>query len=221
MATTILKPAGIPVFPPHDDPTGDCVLARLTGGDPPRRGVAWPPGFEGGIAHRLDTSTSGALWVADDPGELERMRMAFAEKRLRKTYVLRTAKRVPWDTHETDVALAHDRDRKGRVAVRRGRDTPHRGAWHDAHTRFRRLSEHVFEAEMFGAFQHQIRAHAAFLGIAIEGDRLYGGGPTPPDAPPGLTFFLHHRGLVDRDGWGTAPVATPEWAVTGGPARRA
>ena len=69
MATTAYKPAGVTVFPPHADPAGDCVLHRLLQADPWRNEPVWPEGFAGGIAHRLDTWTSGALWIADDPAE--------------------------------------------------------------------------------------------------------------------------------------------------------
>ena len=63
MSVTLFKPAGLTVFPPHADPEGDCVLGRLLADDPARAELAWPTGFEGGIAHRLDRSTSGALVV--------------------------------------------------------------------------------------------------------------------------------------------------------------
>jgi 23S rRNA-/tRNA-specific pseudouridylate synthase len=60
---------------------------------------------------------------------------------------------------------------------------------------------------------HQIRAHAAFLGLSLLGDKLYGGGHTPEDAPHGVTFFLHHMGLTSPDGVvKTDAVPTPKWA---------
>ena len=52
------KPAGIPVFRPHKDPAGDCLLARLLTARP-EHDDSFPDGFEGGILHRLDVSTSG------------------------------------------------------------------------------------------------------------------------------------------------------------------
>ena len=55
------KPGGIPVFPPHADPSGDCLLRR-TGLDP----TGWDPKFAGGLAHRLDTPTSGQVLSANE-----------------------------------------------------------------------------------------------------------------------------------------------------------
>lgn len=211
MAITLSKPAGIPCFPPHDDPTGDCVLSRLLSADPGRAEVAWPEGFAGGIAHRLDVSTSGALLVADDPAELARLREAFASRALTKTYRFVAARDVPWDTHTCELPIAHDRRRKRKMVVQRGADTPHRGAWYPTHTRFSRQGEHLWEAVITTGVMHQIRVHAAFVGLPLAGDRLYGGGPTPDDAPEGATFLLHHVGL-EGGGVKTAPVPWPGWA---------
>jgi 23S rRNA-/tRNA-specific pseudouridylate synthase len=212
VASTLDKPAGISVFPPHAELDGDCVLKRLLVAEPERAELAWPAGFEGGIAHRLDISTSGALWVADSVDELAQMRACFASKQLVKTYRLRVAKSPVWDVNETDRAIAHDRRRKGRMVVQRGEHTPHRGRWYPARTDFRRVHGTLFEVTMHTGVMHQIRVHAAFLGIALLGDRRYGGGPTPQDAPDGVQFYLHHVGLVDASGWGTQPVPLPEWA---------
>jgi hypothetical protein len=44
---------------------------------------------------------------------------------------------------------------------------------------------------------HQIRVHAAFAGLALAGDRLYGGGGSEPDWP--VPFLLHHLGLRGPD----------------------
>jgi 23S rRNA pseudouridine1911/1915/1917 synthase len=215
MATTRDKPAGIPVFPPHADPDGPCVLARLWADEPHRREVAWPDGFAGGIAHRLDISTSGALAVADDPDELAWLRERFAQRDLIKRYRFLAAKDVPWDDNTCTRPIGHDKRRKGRVVVQRGANTPHRGKWRDAHTTFRRVEGRLWEAVIITGVMHQIRAHAAFVGLSLLGDRRYGGGPTPADAPTGVTFFLHHVGMHTRDGgFSTTPVPFPSWAQT-------
>lgn len=207
---TLHKPAGLTVFPPHDQPDGDCLLARLLVDDPARASLAWPAGFEGGISHRLDNSTSGAVLVADSPEELVVIRTAFASGQLRKTYRLRARRVAPWTTNTCDAPIAHDPRHKRRMVVQRGANTPHRGRWLPAHTAFRHRHDDVYEAVITTGVMHQIRVHAAFVGIPLLGDALYGGGQPPPDAPPGLTFFLHHEGLVGPD-VRTDPVPGPGW----------
>src|SRR5208283_1325408 len=96
MPTTFNKPAGLPVFPPHADPAGDCVLRRLLDHEPWRKQIPWPAGFEGGLAHRLDNATSGAVLAANDLQELTVIRDYFRDHRLVKTYLLLAAKDVPW-----------------------------------------------------------------------------------------------------------------------------
>lgn len=209
---TLAKPAGLPVLPPHADPEGDCLLARLLADDPQRAALPWPEGFEGGLVHRLDISTSGAVAVADDVEQLLVLRSCFADKRLHKRYRLWAARDVPWSEHRCDLSLAHDRRHRGRMVVRRGARTPHRGRWLPAETRFRRIAGRLWEATMHTGVMHQIRLHAAFLGIPILGDRRYGGGPTPADAPDGLSFYLHHVGF-EGAGVCTAPVPEPSWVA--------
>lgn len=211
MSLTFSKRAGEPTLRPHADPDGPCALRRLLADAPARAQVPWPDGFEGGIAHRLDVSTSGALWVADDPAELRAMRAAFSDGRLVKTYVFRAARDVPWDDHVCDRPVAHDRRRRRRMIVRRGADTPHRGRWLPAATRFTRLEGDLWRAVIRTGVMHQIRVHAAFVGLRLAGDAVYGGGAPPEDAPAGASFLLHHVGLRGPGGLGTEPVPRPRW----------
>ncbi len=211
MPSTHSKPAGLPVLWPHADPTGDCLLARILRDEPHRREMPWPTGFEGGVCHRLDVSTSGAVLVADDPDELARIREQFAARALRKAYRFLASREVPWDENTCDRPLAHDRRHRGRMVAQRGPSTPHRGRWLAASTTFRRIRGALWEARMATGVMHQIRVHAAFVGLPLLGDRRYGGGATPDDAPPGIEFVLHHVGL-EGAGLRTDPVPMPRWA---------
>jgi 23S rRNA pseudouridine1911/1915/1917 synthase len=201
--TTWYKPAGLPVFPPHDRPGAPCVLADLLAAAPDRAAIAWPAGFEGGICHRLDTGTSGALLLAADLDALVEARRQFAEKLLSKNYLLLVSRDPPWDENRCDRPIAHDPRRRSRMVVARGPSTPHRGRWYPAETRFHRVVGRVFAAEMQTGVMHQIRVHAAFLGIPLAGDTRYGGGPGD--------FCLHHVGLSGERGLATAPVPPPSW----------
>ncbi|MEQ1568292.1 MAG: pseudouridine synthase, partial [Myxococcota bacterium] len=173
---TFAKPSGVPVFPPHGDPAGDCVLARLLAQEPARAAIAWPEGFEGGLVHRLDTETSGAVALARDLDDLVFLRELFRGRQLVKTYRLVVRRSPTWDTHRCDRPIAHDPRRAGRMVVQRGERTPHRGKWLPAETSFTRLEDTLFEARMSTGVMHQIRVHAAFLGIPLAGDARYGGG---------------------------------------------
>ena len=207
----VAKPSGIPVFPPHAEPDGDCVLQRLLVARPEQSGE-WPSGFSGGIAHRLDIPTSGQLLVAKTAADLAWLRGLFAARRLTKTYELLTAKDPAWNSHTITAALAHDRRKKSRMVVQRGRNTPHRGRWLPAETSFTRQERSGslwrWEAVMQTGVMHQIRAHAGFAGLALAGDRLYGGGAMPAGFP--VPFALHHVGLVGPD-LAPAPVPMPDW----------
>lgn len=207
MATTWEKPAGLPVFPPHADPDGDCALARLLAAAPWRREIPFPAGFEGGISHRLDNPTSGALLVADSVAELAEIRAAFADKRFDKRYVFQPSRWPSWTENACHQAIAHHPDKRDRMVVQRGANTPHRGRWFPAESWFRR-TDPVMSVRITTGVTHQIRAHAAFLGVPLAGDRIYGGGPAlSPDIP----FRLHHVGLTGA-GFTTDPVPRPPWA---------
>lgn len=211
MATTFDKPAGLPVFPPHDDPAGDCVLARLLAAEPARADVGWPGGFECGIAHRLDTSTSGALLVADGPDELARIRERFRDGALRKTYLARLSAPPPFERAVCDLPVGHSPKNPRKMIVQRGPRTACRGRWYPAHTEVRALGDDLVEVVITTGVTHQIRVHLAALGLPLLGDVLYRGAPSPDDAPPGVTFFLHHVGL-EGPGVRTEPVQVPAWA---------
>ena len=197
------KPGGIPVFPPHADPNGDCVFhrAKLTAD-------GWDPKFAGGLAHRLDTPTSGQVIGANTPEDLAWIRGLFATGELRKVYRFVSDGAVSWDEHTIDMPIAHDKRKRGRMVVQRGRQTPHRGKWLAASTAFRRVGRigdggHVWEAQMRSGVMHQIRVHAAFVGLVLRGDPRYGGGAGVTEKVP---FLLHHVGL---SGPGLSPPAAP------------
>ncbi len=210
----VVKPAGLPCFPPHDNPSGDSVFRRICA-QLPMVPDAWPLGFDGGIAHRLDTSTSGLLLVARSVSALAALREQFSDKSLDKRYHFLTARNPPWDENVVNRPIAHARRKNDRVVVQRGADTPHRGRWREAETRFRRIAAvdgglWLWEARMKTGVMHQIRVHAAFVGLSLAGDTLYGGGGFDAPRPPGTTFALHHLGLR---GPGVQPpvVGVPAW----------
>jgi 23S rRNA-/tRNA-specific pseudouridylate synthase len=197
------KPPGIPVFPPHANPAGDCLLRRteLDSGD-------FPPGFAGGLAHRLDTPTSGQVLSAQTPEDLVWLRHLFASGALTKVYRFVSDGSVSWNDNCISAPIAHDKRKRSKMIVQRGKNTPHRGKWLAAETSFRRLGPtvdggHLWEAVIHTGVMHQIRVHAAFVGLALRGDGRYGGGPACSERIP---FLLHHLGL---SGPGIEPLTAP------------
>ncbi len=206
------KGAGEPVFPLHADPSRPSLLGRWLAASPGQADLAWPQGFEGGIAHRLDNATSGIVVACTSLAALAELRTSFATGALRKRYRLVSRRQVPWREHVVDRPIAHDRRRRARMVVQRGRSTPHRGRWFPAHTELRWLEPSCWEAVITTGVTHQVRVHAAFVGLALAGDGLYGGGALPPDlgAPSGARFLLHHERIAGP-GWSSPTLTVPAW----------
>jgi 23S rRNA pseudouridine1911/1915/1917 synthase len=206
------KPAGVPVFPPHGQPEGASLLQRWLTVRPDQASLPWPPGFEGGIAHRLDTATSGIVVACTSLAAFAALRASFAEGTLRKHYRFVSTREVPWSHHTVVLPIAHDRRRRSRMVVQRGHSTPHRGRWYPAHTELEQLGGGRWRAVITTGVMHQIRAHAAFVGLPLAGDGLYGGGDLPAELspPPGASFLLHHE-HIEGPGWTGPTEAPPDW----------
>lgn len=206
------KPSGLPCFPFHRNPEVDCLLYQLLQEYPEQKEQDWPKGFEGGISHRLDVATSGQILVALDPEHLIEMRRLFSEKKLLKIYYFLSQKEPKWKENRVCAPIAHDRRRSKRMVVQRGKNTPKRGKWLSAETSFRQLGSHsgihLWQARMKTGVMHQIRIHAAFAGIGLLGDRLYGGGEAPEYFPS--RFALHHYG-VQYSEWNVQKIPLPKW----------
>ena len=125
----LCKRSGVSCFPFRKDPTRACMLTELLL-EFSQQQLAWPQGFEGGIAHRLDVATSGQLLVARTPAQLTELRQDFMTKRLSKRYLFLTQKSVPWKTNTLSFPIAHDKKHRRKMIVQRGRNTPHRGKWY-------------------------------------------------------------------------------------------
>jgi len=182
----------------------------------PAQAEEFPKGFEGGIAHRLDVSTSGLIVVAQDPNSLHALRQSFSRGLLIKKYLFVSNREVPWSEHHVTTPIAHHKTQKRAMTVKRGKNTPHRGKWYPADTRFRRIKGPLWEAIITTGVTHQIRVHAASVGISLRGDRLYGGGQlNHADAPPNIQFQLHHteiQGPVENlPSLACPPLLPPDW----------
>ena len=212
------KRAGQPVFPWHSRPAWADKDARsvaevLAQARPEQVSVSWPKGFDCGILHRLDVSTSGMLVVSRRLDVFEPTRLLFAERRLTKRYFFYTDRDVPWDAHTEHAHLAHHPKNRKKMVVQRSPNTSKRGRWIPAITHFRRVQGGLWEARIPTGVMHQIRVHAQSIGLPLYGDTLYGGTALPETwstTHPGVSFFLHAAHIAS-DQWASPTLDLPTW----------
>jgi 23S rRNA pseudouridine1911/1915/1917 synthase len=124
------------------------------------------------MAHRIDRETSGVLLIARTREAASFLTLAFAHRRVRKTYLAVVVGQPPDEgLIDQPIKLV---DSPSRVMMGPAPDGL------PAVTRFRvveRFAAHALvEAFSETGRQHQIRVHFAHLGHALVGDKLYAGG---------------------------------------------
>jgi 23S rRNA pseudouridine1911/1915/1917 synthase len=143
--------------------------------------------------HRLDKDTSGVFLVAKNEKALKFFQNQFKERRVKKKYialVVGNLKNQEGDIKTLMGRSAKDR-RKQKVYLSEEPEAPGK---RPAETRYKVLQRFenydLIEAEPKTGRKHQIRAHLAYLGHPIAGDKLYGFKDQIP--PEGLLRqFLH------------------------------
>ncbi|HEY1333924.1 MAG TPA: RluA family pseudouridine synthase [Myxococcaceae bacterium] len=173
------KPAGLPSHPLAPGERGTVVNA-LVARHPECADASADP-REGGLVHRLDTLTSGALLAARTPEAWRVVREAFSGREVDKRYLAVVTGPIA-DAGEVDLPLRHRADHVEPALSGGGRE---------ALTDFRVLSRAgdaaLLDVGIRTGVLHQIRAHLAAIGAPVLGDADYGGRPQP-----GLDrFFLH------------------------------
>lgn len=181
----VAKPPGMPSQPLRAGELGTAANGVValhpecaTAADDPR---------DGGLVHRLDGGTSGALAAARSPGAWRALRSAFAAHQVGKTYLALVD--APPVSRGCEAPLVQ---RGSKVVV-------DHTAGLDAHTSWevvRKIGERVLlRCTATTGRMHQVRVHLATCGAPIAGDTLYGGQPLPEL----VGFFLHAERLTLPD----------------------
>jgi 23S rRNA pseudouridine1911/1915/1917 synthase len=154
----------------------------------PEAGAAGDNPREGGLVHRLDNGTSGALLVALEPAAFAALREAIRAGRIGRDYQALIAGNLK-QSLQIDKSLAHDpRNPRRMIGV-----APNAAGARAAATAvepIRRFGDFILiAARPRTGMRHQIRVHLAEAGYPIAGDALYGGPPL--DALAEGRFWLH------------------------------
>jgi len=173
------KPAGVPVHPLAGGETGTLLNAAVARYAELAAGVGREGPLRSGVVHRLDVDTSGVVVLALTNEAWDRLRDAFAQHRVVKTYHALVRGDHPDSLPaegRADLHLAVTRHRPARVSVV-GPDHP--GARSTAmswRTVERRGGVARIDVALETGFLHQIRVACAHRGFPVLGDRTYGRG---------------------------------------------
>lgn len=122
------------------------------------------------LVHRLDRVTSGCLLIALSGAALKWLNDQLAAQRIDKRYLCLLDGVLPQSVVEVDEPIG----RSERAGERLMQVDP---AGKPAHTTFSKLHDYgscsYAEANLHSGRTHQIRVHAAHLGMALAGDRVY------------------------------------------------
>ena len=165
-----------------------------------------------GLLHRLDRETSGCVLCALDAAAYDSVRAQFAARAVRKLYLAVVTGRLPSPAGRTDQPLEEVRrgDMKVSAIMRRG---------DPAITHWMTLATHATTSLVAVAIEtgklHQIRAHMAWLGAPVEGDRVYrpllppNTSKPPRGAPPTLLLHAWRIAFALPSAGGTASAEAP------------
>jgi 23S rRNA pseudouridine1911/1915/1917 synthase len=170
------KPGGIPCHPIHADER-DTVMNAVVARFPDAATVGVKP-LEGGLVHRLDNGTSGALLIARNRGTFDKLRDAIRAGRITRRYEALVAGSLERKT-EIDTPIAHHAKNARKMIVGDLSSANPKRAGRAATTLvepLRRVGDFTLLsiAPKTGS-RHQIRVHLASIGHPIVGDTLYGG----------------------------------------------
>ncbi len=202
------KPGGIPCHPLRPGERGtvmNAVVARF----PEIADIGDKP-VEGGLIHRLDNGTSGALMIARMADAFVTMRRAIRAGAIKRKYLALVSGNLKTSLNLSKPIAHHPKNPRRMVVVSDEAEIAKLGA--------RPVLTRVEPVRRVGNFtlvrvtpstgmRHQIRVHLADAGYPIVGDELYGGAPVDLGAG---RFWLHLAEIeVESPASGASKVSAP------------
>ena len=182
------KPGGVPCHPLRPGERGT-VMNAVVERFPETAAVGDKP-IEGGLIHRLDNGTSGALMIARTDDAFTTLRRAIRAGAIKRKYLAMVTGNLRAPITLSAPIAHHPKNPRRMVAC----DAPdaERLAARAALTRVepvQRVGDFTLVAVIPSTgMRHQIRVHLAHAGFPIVGDLLYGGAPCELEAQ---RFWLH------------------------------
>ena len=188
------KPAGIVTLPDEKTKSG-VFLELLLSEFPELKNV----NERGGILHRLDKDTSGLILVAKNKENFNFLVKQFKERKVEKKYLALVVGKISGEKGVIETLVGRSpKDRKKQKAFLLLDPEAKKQGLRRAITEYKILKHFrdnkndytLVEVSPKTGRKHQIRAHLAYVGYPIAGDKVYGFKNQP--VPKGLSLhFLH------------------------------
>jgi 23S rRNA pseudouridine1911/1915/1917 synthase len=148
--------------------------------------------------HRLDKNTSGIFLVAENEKSLDFLQNQFQERKAKKKYLALVVGNLRDEEGQIETLLGRSPKDKRKQKVYLPQEPRAKGK-REAVTKYKLLQRFqnydLIEVEPKTGRKHQIRAHFAYLGHPIAGDKLYGFKNQP--CPEGLKRQFLHAGYLE------------------------
>ncbi len=181
------KPCGMVVHPAPGHPSGTLVNALMFHCGDSLSGIGGVN--RPGIVHRIDRDTSGLICVAKNDFSHIALSNQLRDHSMYREYMMIVCGNLREESGTVDAPIGrHPVDRKKMAVIRDGRCRARDAITHwSVVERFRGFT--YASAILETGRTHQIRVHMSYIGHALMGDTVYGGGHTQ--------FERHNSALLD------------------------